>query len=54
MIVRRNIDMAKKAQEYLQEGKTCFFVVGTGDILGEDGCMELLTQAGCHVELIQP
>lgn len=53
MVVQRNIDMAKKAQEYLQEGKICFFVVGMAHILGDGGCVDLLTQAGYHVELIQ-
>lgn len=46
----RNEGMSKKALEYLASGKTVFFAVGAAHMLGEEGLVQLLTEAGCTVE----
>lgn len=52
MLHDRNIGMAQKAEEYLKSGDAVFFVVGVAHMLGEDGIVELLTEAGYTVEQI--
>ncbi|MBR4910087.1 MAG: TraB/GumN family protein [Clostridia bacterium] len=48
----RNLNMAKKAKEYLESGKTVFFAVGTMHFLGEDGIVSLLEKEGCSIERV--
>ena len=52
MITERNLSMADTAEEYLTRGGTGFFVVGAAHILGEGGCVELLTERGYAVERV--
>ena len=49
MFTARNIAMAEKAETLLEEGRRVFYVVGTGHMLGEDGIVELLSDAGFTV-----
>lgn len=46
----RNKEMCARALEYLAGGKTVFFAVGAAHMLGEEGLVQLLTDAGCTVE----
>ena len=52
MITERNLSMADTAEEYLTRGGTGFFVVGAAHILGEGGCVELLTERGYAVDRV--
>ncbi|MBQ9468852.1 MAG: TraB/GumN family protein [Clostridia bacterium] len=52
MLAKRNIDMAEKAKEYLQSGKTAFFAVGTAHFIGDGGIISLLKNEGYSVERI--
>jgi uncharacterized protein YbaP (TraB family) len=52
MIDDRNRGMAQVALDWLAEGKTVFFAVGTGHMVGEAGLVQLLTDAGCTVERV--
>ena len=52
MIDDRNRGMAQVALDWLAEGKTVFFAVGTGHMVGEAGLAQLLTDAGCTVERV--
>lgn len=45
----RNINMAAKAEEYLKSGKTYFFVVGSGHMVGDAGIVNLLRDKGYTV-----
>lgn len=45
----RNINMAAKAEEYLKSGKTYFFVVGSGHMVGDAGIVNLLIEKGYKV-----
>lgn len=45
----RNVNMAAKAEEYLKSGKTYFFVVGSGHMVGEAGIVNLLKSKGYKV-----
>ncbi len=53
LMTERNEDMADKAQEYLASGDTVFFLVGAAHMLGEDGLVTQLTEAGYIVELVR-
>lgn len=53
MITDRNIHMAEKAKQYLAQGKDVFFVVGELHMVGENGIVKLLTDAGYKVEQVQ-
>lgn len=53
MIDDRNVGMAEVALGYLAEGKTVFFAVGTGHMVGDKGLVQLLTDAGCTVERVE-
>ena len=46
---QRNASMAEKAEEYLQSGQTCFYVVGVSHMLGSDGIVARLMQKGYTV-----
>lgn len=52
MMHERNLGMADKAIEYIDSGETVFFVVGLAHMLGEDGLVSLLTEAGYVVEKV--
>lgn len=52
MIDERNRGMAETALGWLAEGKTVFFAVGTGHMVGEAGLVQLLLDAGCTVERV--
>ncbi|HAN20673.1 MAG: hypothetical protein A2Y15_07875 [Clostridiales bacterium GWF2_36_10] len=52
MIIDRNIGMFDTAEEYLADDMEVFYVVGEGHMLGEDGIVQLLTDAGYNVERI--
>ncbi len=52
MMAERNYGMADKAEEYIASGDTVFFVVGLAHMLGEEGLVALLTDAGYTVEQI--
>jgi uncharacterized protein YbaP (TraB family) len=45
----RNVGMVQKAEEYLKSGKTYFFVVGAGHMVGETGIIKLLRDKGYDV-----
>ena len=45
----RNLHMADKAEEYLKTGKTTFYVVGSGHMVGETGIVKLLRERGYQV-----
>lgn len=53
MLIDRNIGMADKAEEYLQDGKNCFYVVGAAHMIGDDGIVKLLEQRGYTVTLVE-
>lgn len=52
LINERNVNMAKKAEEYLLSGKTVFFAVGAAHMANEKGIVQLLIDAGYTVEEI--
>jgi len=45
----RNLHMADKAEEYLEYGKTVFYIVGAGHMVGETGIVRLLRDRGYTV-----
>ena len=49
MFDERNINMALKAEEYLKQGNTTFFVVGSGHMIGKNGIVQLLKDKGFKV-----
>ena len=49
LLHQRNASMAEKAEEYLQSGQTCFYVVGVAHMLGTDGIVARLMQKGYTV-----
>lgn len=53
MLTDRNVGMADKAEQYLAEGGTGFFVVGAAHIVGEGAIVELLRDRGCTVEIVR-
>lgn len=52
MMTNRNIDMLKVAQDYLASGDTVFYAVGLAHLLGVDGLVDALRNAGYTVELV--
>lgn len=52
MLTDRNVDMLKVAQGYLESGDTVFYAVGLAHLLGQDGLVDALRQAGYTVELV--
>ena len=52
LLTKRNLNMVKKAKEYINSGKTVFFAVGTMHFLGDDGIVALLEQEGYSVERV--
>lgn len=49
----RNAEMVKKALDFLKNGKSVFYVVGEAHMLGDDGLVNKLTEAGYTVELVK-
>lgn len=49
MLDDRNINMADKAEEYMQSGDTVMFVVGAAHFQGEKGILKLMENKGCTV-----
>lgn len=52
MLTNRNIGMADKAEEYMNDGKKVFFMVGAAHMYGDDGIVSLLQQRGYTVESV--
>lgn len=52
MLTARNIAMAEKAEDLLEEGRGVFYVVGAGHMVGEGGIVDLLDDAGYTVAQI--
>lgn len=50
MITDRNETMADAAKTYLESGETVFYAVGLAHLLGEDGIVQTLRDAGYTVE----
>lgn len=50
LIDQRNVEMANKAEEYFNNGKDVFFVVGAAHIVGDDALVDLLTERGYSVK----
>ena len=46
-------DSVKKALDFLKNGKSVFYVVGEAHMLGGDGLVNKLTEAGYTVELVK-
>ena len=49
----RNVEMSKKADEYLKSGKNVFLAVGTAHMVGDTGIVKQLTDKGYKVERIE-
>lgn len=54
MLTNRNIGMADKAEEYMNDGKKVFFMVGAAHMYGDDGIVSLLKQRGYTVDKVNP
>lgn len=54
MLTDRNTGMADKAEEYMNDGKKVFFMVGAAHMYGDDGLVSLLTERGYTVERVSP
>ena len=54
MYTERNRVMAEAAAGYLSQGRRVFLTVGTAHMLGEDGVINRLREAGYRVELVTP
>lgn len=52
MMTDRNANMIKVALEYLAGDKVVFYAVGLAHLLGEDGIVQGLKDAGCTVERV--
>ena len=52
MEVDRNRNMLEVAKSYLNEGRTVFFAVGTAHLLGEEGLVNALRDAGYTITLL--
>ena len=52
MTVSRNAHMLEAAKNYLESGDTVFYAVGLAHMLGENGLVNSLRQAGYTVELV--
>ena len=54
MLLYRDIDMAAKARELMQEGQKVFFVAGLAHFVGQDSIVDILKNYGYTVEVITP
>ena len=48
----RNRGMFRRISECLATERNCFIVVGAGHLVGDDGLLVMLRDAGCHVEQV--
>ncbi|MDR2557944.1 MAG: TraB/GumN family protein [Oscillospiraceae bacterium] len=53
LLVNRDIGMADAIEQYFEEGKNVFYVVGLLHMVGEGGIIDLLIQRGYIVELVE-
>jgi len=53
MLTQRDIQMADRASEFMNEGKSVFFMVGAMHLIGEGSVIELLERRGYGVERIR-
>lgn len=53
MMTDRNKGMLEAAKSYLESGEVVFYAVGLAHLLGEDGLVNTLRQAGYTVEAVQ-
>lgn len=53
LITKRNVSMADKAEEYFEDEKDVFFVVGAAHIVGDDALVELLTERGYTIKKLE-
>lgn len=53
MLTERNIGMADKAEEYMADGGTIFYIVGTAHVAGDGALEELLRERGYKVEVVK-
>lgn len=54
LLYNRNVGMADKAIEYMNDGKKVMFVVGAAHFYGDKGILKLMENAGCTVSRITP
>lgn len=54
MLTDRNKGMADKAEEYMNDGKKVFFMVGAAHMYGDDGIVQLLKDRGYTAERVSP
>lgn len=52
MIVVRNLGMKEKLETMMQSGEVVFAAVGAGHVLGEQGILALMEEAGYHIEYL--
>lgn len=53
LLLKRDIGMTDAIEQYFAEGKSVFYVVGLLHFVGEGGIIDLLTQRGYAVELVE-
>jgi hypothetical protein len=53
LLINRDIIMADAVEQYFAEGKDVFYIVGLLHMVGENGVIDLLTQRGYLVELVE-
>ncbi len=53
MLTDRNEGMLDKAEDYMEDGNTGFYVVGAAHIVGEGGLAELLEEKGYTVTVVE-
>lgn len=52
MLTDRNIGMADKAEQYMNDGKKTFFMVGAAHMYDDDGIVSILKERGYKVERV--
>lgn len=53
LIDNRNITMAEKIEEFLEQDKNVFIVVGAGHVIGEGGIIDLLSNKDYQISLVK-
>lgn len=51
-LIQRNINMAEKAEEYMQSDSVVLFIVGSAHFYGDDGILQLMKDKGCTVTIL--
>ncbi|NDL67479.1 TraB/GumN family protein [Anaerotalea alkaliphila] len=51
--LERNRNMTERIEGYLEQGKSCFIVIGAGHVLGKGGILDLLEKKGWKVEQME-